>query len=35
MLPFNQTQMIEQAKFIYSLLEKAFKNKQKQLKIND
>ena len=32
-LPSNQQQMIQQAKFTYSLLEKAFKNKQKQLNI--
>ena len=33
MLPSNQQQMIQQAKFTYSLLEKASKNKQKQLNI--
>ena len=32
-LPSNQQQMIQQAKFTYSLLEKAFKTKQKQLNI--
>ena len=32
-LPSNQQQIIEQAKFTYSLWEKLLKNKQKQLKI--
>ena len=31
-LPSNQQQIIEQAKFTYSALEKAFKNKQKTTK---
>ena len=35
MLPSNQQKIIEQAKFIYSPLGKAFKNKQKQLKIKE
>ena len=34
-LPSNQTQIIEQAKFIYSPLGKLLKNKSKQLKINE
>ena len=34
-LPSNQQQIIEQAKFTYSLLGKAFKNRQKQLKIKE
>ena len=34
-LPSNQKQIIEQAKFTYSPLGKALKNKQKQLKIKD
>ena len=33
-LPSNQKQIIEQAKFTYSPLGNAFKNKQKQLKTN-
>ena len=35
MLPSNQQQMIEQAKFTYSPLGKILKNKQKQLKIKE
>ena len=35
LLPFNQKQIIEQAKFTYSLLGKYLKNKQKQLKIKE
>ena len=31
-LPSNQQQIIEQAKFTYSALEKALKNKQKTIK---
>ena len=31
--PSNQSKIIEQAKFTYSSLRKALKNKQKQLKI--
>ena len=34
-LPFNQRQMIEQAKVTYSPLGKAFKNKQKRLNIKE
>ena len=34
-LPSNQQQIIEQAKFTYSPLGKALKNKQKQLKIKE
>ena len=34
-LPSNKQQIIEQAKFTYSPLGKAFKNKQKQLKIKE
>ena len=34
-LPSNQTQIIEQAKFIYSPLGTLLKNKSKQLKINE
>ena len=34
-LPSNQKQIIEQAKYTYSLWGKAFKNKQKQLKIKE
>ena len=34
-LPSNQQQIIEQAKFTYSPLEKAFKNKQKQWTIKE
>ena len=34
-LPFNQQQIIEQAKFTYFLLEKLLRNKQKQLKIKE
>ena len=34
-LPSNQQQIIEQAKFTYSPLGKAFKNKQKQLKTKE
>ena len=34
-LPFNRQQIIEQAKFTYSLLEKLLSNKQKQLKIKE
>ena len=34
-LPSNQQQIIEQAKFTYSPLEKTFENKQKQLKIKE
>ena len=34
-LPSNQKQIIEQAKFTYSPWGKAFKNKQKQLKIKE
>ena len=34
-LPSNQTQIIEQAKFIYSPSGKLLKNKSKQLKINE
>ena len=30
-VPFNQRQIIKQAKFAYSILEKAFQNKQKRL----
>ena len=34
-LPSNQRQIIEQAKFTYSPLGKAFENKQKLLKIKE
>ena len=34
-LPSNQKQIIEQAKFTYSLFEKAFQNKKKQLEIKE
>ena len=34
-LPSNQRQVIEQAKFTYSPLGKAFQNRQKQLKIKE
>ena len=34
-LPSNQRQIIEQAKFTYSSLGKAFENKQKLLKIKE
>ena len=34
-LPSNQKQIIEQAKFTYSPLGKSFENKQKQLKIKE
>ena len=34
-LPSNQQQIIEQAKFTYSPLGKAFENKQKLLKIKE
>ena len=34
-LPSNQQQIIEQAKFTYSPLEKLLKNKQKQSKIKE
>ena len=34
-LPSNHQQIIEQAKFTYSPLEKALKNKQKQLQIKE
>ena len=34
-LPSNQQQIIEQARFTYSSKGKAFKNKQKQLKIKE
>ena len=34
-LPSNQKQMIEQAKFTYSPLGKAFETKQKQLKTKE
>ena len=34
-LPPNQSQTIEQAKFAYSALGKALKNKQKRLKIKE
>ena len=34
-LPSNQQKIIEQAKFTYSPLGKAFKTKQKQLKIRE
>ena len=34
-LPSNQIQIIEQAKFTYSPLGKLLKNKQKQLKIKE
>ena len=34
-LPLNQEQIIEQAKFTYSPLGKAFENKQKLLKIRE
>ena len=34
-LPSNQQQVIEEAKFTYSTLGKAFKNKQKQFKIKE
>ena len=34
-LPSNKQQIIEQAKFTYSPLGKALKNKQKQLKIKE
>ena len=34
-LPSNQKQVIEQAKFSYSPLEKALKNKQKQSKTKE
>ena len=34
-LPSNQKQIIEQAKFTYSLWKKLLKNKQKQLKIKE
>ena len=34
-LPSNQRQIIEQAKFAHSLLGKAFKNKQKRLKLKE
>ena len=34
-LPSNQQQIIEQAKFTYSPLEKLLKNKQKLLKIKE
>ena len=34
-LPSNQPQIIEQAKFTYSPLGKALKNRQKQLKIKE
>ena len=34
-LPFNQKQIIEQAKFTYSPLVKFLKDKQKQLKIKE
>ena len=34
-LPSNQQQIIEQAKFTYSLSGKLLNNKQKQLKIKD
>ena len=34
-LPSNQQQIIEQAKFTYSLLGKAFEKKQKQLKTKE
>ena len=34
-LPSNQQQITEQAKFTYSPLEKAFENNQKQLKIKE
>ena len=32
-LPFDQSRVIEQAKFIYSPLRKSWRNEQKQLKI--
>ena len=34
-LPSNRQQIIEQAKFTYSPLGKAFENRQKQLKIKE
>ena len=34
-LPSNQQQIIEQAKFTYSPLKKLLKNRQKQLKIKE
>ena len=34
-LPSNQTQIIEQAKFTYSPLKKLLKNNYKQMKINE
>ena len=34
-LPSNQQQIIEQAKFTYSLLGKAFEKQQEQLKIKE
>ena len=34
-LPFNQKQMIQQATFTYSPLDKLLKNKQKKLKIKE
>ena len=34
-LPYNQQQIIEQAKFTYSPLGKAFENKQRQLRIKE
>ena len=34
-LPSNRQQIIEQAKFTYSPLGKAFENRQKQLKITE
>ena len=34
-LPYNQQQIIEQAKFTYSPLGKSFENKQRQLRIKE